>query len=357
MRLRAVLREVGRDIASGTARFGTFGALLALVVGALVLTDAATVAQQVSAAETFRSAGAATEVLTAEGRVDPAACDALADVPGVAAAGALRSAGGKVRISALPDAPVPAYDVSPGFARVLGSEDAGRSGVLLARELADALGASAGDTVATERGAVPIASVFDYPADGRRPGFGYAVLSVMSDRGPFDECWTSAWPQLTNLRGLLLTTLAPGGGGGDERPQVAQLNASLGSTFTGNAAFLSRPTGLATPAAAAIGAALGFLSVRLRRLQLASALHAGIARTDVLAIHLLETASWAIAATAIGLGTAAATTQLVPGADQRALLLTVAGIPLAAAAGVLVGAAAAGLTASERQLFRYFKDR
>ncbi|GAA4157349.1 hypothetical protein [Leifsonia shinshuensis] len=357
MKLSALFREAGRNIVTGTTRFALLGILSAVVFASLVLLDALTTSGLVASAERFRSSGAATEILVAEGRVDGAACEALAGVPGVTASGALRSSARKITIATLPDAPVPAHEVSPGFSAVVSDRAGSPSGVLLPRELADMIRAGLGDEVATDAGPMRVAEVFDYPSDGRRPGFGYAILSVGSALGSYDECWATAWPQLPNLRTLLLATMSPSAGDGADKPQIMQLNSSQGASFEGNASFTDRLTRAAAPAAAVIAAGIGFAGVRMRRLQHTSALHAGLRKGDLLALGLLEAGGWAAAAGVIGVGAAAVGASMVERGDQFAVFASLVGIPLAGVAGALIGTAVAAAAMSEKHLFRYFKDR
>lgn len=357
MRLRALLREAYRDTVGGTARFATFGLTLLLVLAGLAVADAAAVEQQVVAAQEFRASGAATRIIAAEGRIDPAACEVLTTVPGVSAAGAIRASGEPIVVRSLPGAPVPAYEVSPGFARVVAPDADVAAGALLSKDLADDLDAPAGTTVLTDRGEMRIGAAFDYPTDGRRAGLGYAVLAATPERTAFDECWVSAWPEIANIRALLLGTLRADGGGQEEPPQLVQLNASLGEEFGGGTTFLDRPTRAAVPVAALVALGLGYLSVRLRRLQLASALHAGVTRADAVAIQLLEAAAWAGTACVIGAGFAAVAAVALTGGESLAVFRALAGIPLAGFAGALSGAAIAAVEAREKQLLRFFKER
>jgi hypothetical protein len=357
VRFSSLCREAGRNIATGTARFALLSVLLGVILGSLVVIDGMTTSGLIASAERFRVSGAATETLVAEGRVDGEACEAVSKLPGVTASGALRSSARKITIATLPDAPVPLHEVSPGFAGIV-SDRAELSGrVLVSDELAESVGVSAGEVVATDAGPMPIAATYGYPSDGRRAGFGYAILSITNQAGEFDECWAQAWPQLPNLRTLLLATLIPSDGADEEKPHVSQLNSSLGALFEGSAAFAQRLTRVATPAAATIAAGLGLVSIRVRRLQQASALHAGVARGDLFAVNLLEGGAWAGSAGAIGMGFVVAVAASVGPGDRFAVFQSLASIPLAGVAGALVGVSVATAATSERQLFRYFKDR
>ncbi|MBO1740682.1 hypothetical protein [Leifsonia sp. TF02-11] len=360
MKFVSLLREAGRDIMSGTARFTLFSQVLILLIGGLVFVDALATARLVASAEAFRASGAATEILVAEGLVDGAACEALAGLPGVAASGALRSSERKIVIATIPDAPIPTYEISPAFAAVVSDPDSDPGtgeGILIPEDLARTVGVVAGESVVTDSGSVQIASVYRYPSDGRRAGFGYAILTPTNSTRPFDECWATAWPQIPNLRSLLLASMLPSTGTSSEKPTVAQLNSALGASFDGNAAFAGRLTRFATPLSATIALCLGFVSVRIRRLQQTSALHAGVSRGDLLALNLLEGGAWSAPAAVIGVALASVAAWMIGRDDQLALFEMFAGIPLAGMAGALIGVAVGSMTMSEKQLFRYFKDR
>lgn len=357
MRLTALLREAGRNIITGTTRFTLFATILTLTLTGFTVADATLIIQQIAAADHYRTAGGATQILTATGRIDPAACADLTQIPGVTAAGALRQSERKVTIATLPDAPVPTYEVTPGFPNVLGATRAVAAGAVASADVAHALGVTPGDILATDRGPLKISSTYNYPADGRRPGFGYALLAVTTDQSPYDECWVTAFPEITNLRALLFTTMQAGEPTSSDKPQLSQLNPSLGASFNGYGAFSSRITGSAAPVALIISTLIGFIAVRIRRLQLASALHAGIPRGDVVAFILLETAGWSAAAAAITVAAATWATSWAPAANASALAQTLVTIPLTGFAGALIGALAATLATQERHLFNYFKDR
>lgn len=357
MKLTNLLREALRNTVTGTSRFALFGILLAVVISGLALADSMSISRLTASAELFRSSGAATEVLVAEGRVDGSACEALADVPGVTHSGAVKSSDRRVTVATLPDAPVPEYEVSTGFAGVLSGAEVSSPGVLIPDDLAVTLGVAAGARVVTDAGPMTIASVYNYPADGRRAGLGYAVLAPTQASRLFDECWVTTWPQMPNVRSLLLATVVPNAGVNVDKPSVTQLNTSLGASFNGNASFRDRLTKAATPSAFAIAVGLGFVSVRMRRLELTSALHAGVVKSDLLALNLLEAATWAGAAGAIGVGLVCATIWGSPHEEQSALLQATVGVPLAGVAGALLGVVVASVTLSEKNLLRYFKDR
>ena len=359
MRLSALIHEAARNITSGTTRLTIFGCALALVVGGLTLVDALTIAQQVSLADKFRQAGGATMIITAQSGIDGNACEDLTETLGVNAAGALRESPQRITVSTLPDAPLPLYEITPGFLTVISVPVPSSAGLFLSSDIAKSLAVDPGESIETDSGKTQVAATFPYPADGRRPGLGYAALSTADSHKPFDECWATAWPQITNLRALLLTTVAPhpDADQGAERPRVSQLNGSLGESPSGDEAFLDRTTRGAAPLTGLIALLLGYVAIRLRRLQLASALHSGVKRLDLLTMQLVEACVWSVPAVLVGLSAAATATQLVPDGDQHALFLSVLSGSLAGFVGAIIGTAVGTITTSEKHVFRYFKDR
>lgn len=138
---------------------------------------------------------------------------------------------------------------------------------------------------------------------------------------------------------------------------ISQLNAVHGKSLDGNGQFRQRITRFAGVCGAIGGVALGLTSVRIRRLSLASALHAGVSHRALLGIVTLETLAWTAASAALTvpialvaaemLGEGVAAASLMPGLS--------AALPLwiGAFAGAWVGVA----TVKEHHLFVYFKTR
>jgi len=354
----AILREAARSIATGTARTLTFAIALGLTTLSLLAADLGSVRQLAEEAVRFTESGASVLTVTAVGRIDAAGCERLGEIPEVRAVGALRNAEGNVTVGALPRSPLPLREVSPGFPAVLRSDTVDAPGVILSRDASDLLALSLDGVLSTTAGTTRVAGVFEYPDDGRRPGFGYLALEVTADDRPFDECWVDAWPTLPDLAAILLTTVGPPvGSSQDEQPVLSQLNTSLGRTFEGETRFAQRPTAWAAPVAAVAAFVLAFVSVRIRRMQIASGLHAGVSRRAVYAMLGLETVSWSLPVMVWSLALIAMFTAAAEPGDRAALLLLGARISVLAQLGVLAGAAAAAGVIRERDLFAYFKDR
>ena len=174
---------------------------------------------------------------------------------------------------------------------------------------------------------------------------------------PFDSCWVSEWPQSSQVAQLLRGVLVPGQSSQANPPVLSQLNTTHGTAFDGSLQFADRVTQWAILLAFVAGFALAFASVRLRRLELAAALHLGLTRRALAALMTLEFAMWALPAALIGL-------LLAVGYSQTGLLTDVGNnlafgliLPVLTILGCGVGIATSTATISEDHLFRYFKNR
>ncbi len=345
MRWRSIASEAWRNITSGAALTVPLCAVLGALAAALTGLGSFETLALTAHAERFHDAGAAILILQAPGAVDGRACEALNGTPGVRS-GALRAAPGNVVGAALPDSSVPTYEVTSGLPGLLGAEPR-RAGVLLSPEVARTLG----DGLV----GVEVAGVYGYPDDGRRADLGYAVLVPTLASGAFDECWAETWPPSRELESLLRTSYAPRASGTDLR--ILQLNGTLGETFDGAAQFAARTTRWLPLLGAAAAFVIAFSAMRLRRVELASARHAGVRLADQLAIALGECLAWVAATIALVTPVVCAALLHAPRTDApahvHAALLTTA---LAVAAGV-AGSALAVLLSGERHLFRLVKQR
>lgn len=355
MRPSAILSEAWRNLATGTSRAAVFALGLAAVCGALAVADARNIVALEQRAAEFVASGASVRVLSAESGVTGASCDALAGVEGVGGAGALREHPA-LRLDAMPDNPLPAYTVTPGFAEVLGVDAVTAEGVWLSEETARTLEAVPGQNLSTAEGTLTIAGTFPYPDDGRDVRPGYAALVPSADTDPFDECWARVWPTSESTQELLLFAVAADSPE-DTALTTGQLNASLGETFDGAAGFDGRITRFAAPSTVLAGLLLGFVAVRLRRLEFASALHVGQSRRSQLATTLLETGAWSAAGLVLAGCALVLASHLGHLGEPGDVLAVVGPGLLAAVPGCLAGAALALALVREEHLFRYFKDR
>ncbi len=352
-----MLREAWRNIATGTTRTITLALLLSAASIGLAAADLLTVNGLAEEAEDFQRSGASIITLTAVGGIDGVTCEAMGHLPGVSAAGAIRATETGVVASALPSSTIPLMETSPGFAQVLRAERGPVPGLILSDQVSEALDLGIGDSLTTPTGRVPVGGTFDYPDDGRRAGYGYAVLApVHANQGAFDECWVDAWPISGQIPALLRMTLIPTGDGA-QPPVLSQLNTSRGIGFDGPARFVGRSTRNAPVAALVLGIGLGFAAVRTRRIQFAAALHAGASRRDLAAILGLEVASWTLPTAMFTIAIATFIAARAPNLGHGIALILGSRVSVLAVVGGFLGALAALLQVREHHLFRYFKER
>jgi hypothetical protein len=354
MRARAVLREAWRDISTGTARTRIL-ALSAVVVAALVSgSEIVSIHQLLERAREYHQSGASISILTAEGQVDGNRCDRLSEIPGVRASGAARTTSAQIKPTVLTRAPIPVSDASPGFVAVIGAHPHG-AGVLLGPEASAALGLSEHGFIATLSAKVRVSGTYAYPNDGRRPGYSYAAIAPTNSVAPFDECWINTWPSKDMTSALLSTIYVSSEM--SLQPTISQLNASRGTSFVGNEQFHQRITRFAGFCAAFGGIVLGLVSVRARRLSLASALHAGVSQRAIFSIVTLETLAWVVLSMALTVPTAALTTAFLGEGVANTTLIPGLSAALPLWPGAFAGAWLGMATIKEHHLFDYFKTR
>lgn len=355
MRWREALRDSVRDIASGAGWTATFAVLFFVLVGGLALSaDFATV-QTIAAARSYVESGSATYVMKADGRIDGRACEALASRRAVSAAGALREGGALLFASQLPQTPITAFTVSPGFSQIVDHTGNPRHpGIALSKDAAHSLGLQAGNRLTTDQGSTTVNAVFSYPDDGRDSSLAFAALvaAPVGDE-PFDACWVTIWPQDEAAVAAMGSTVLPDDGPEPERPVLSQLNQTRGQAFSVVTAFHHHDSALL---AVAVGAVLGATQVFRRRLALASDRHVGVERLAQVVTQASQTAVWS--ATGIAATTAVAVACLPVGdVDLVPLLLGTATVLCAGASAAVCSCAVATCLIRERALFRYFKNR
>lgn len=360
MRLRAVGHEAWLNIVSGTARAPILALALMTVAGMLTFADLRSVHEIDAQARQFQSSGASVLVLSAPGQVDPALCTRLGTQPGVRAVGAVRAAPATA-YAAAPQTSLPVYHVTPGFPAVLAPQLASvtAGGVVLSQEAADAVDARVGGRLDTLSGAATVVGIYPYPADGRMRGFGYAMLVPTLASGAFDSCWVDQWPQSEAMSQLIQGVLIPGAQENPDQAEVvlSQLNPTHGNRLDSRLQFEQRLTRWAPLAGFAAGFALSVVAVRMRRLELTSALHTGFKHRDLLAVTEVETLSWAAPTLFIGAGVTSVFAVVGTRQDCWPTVLLGMGTPAASFAAALAGTALSVALLREEHLFAYFKQR
>lgn len=357
MRVTSVLGESLRNTLTGASHAILLTLLTLTVIGGLAAAETLTVNTLTQRAQDYRAAGGDVTVISApptpEGDhfLSGAACDALAALPGIDAAGALREGGQRFTLAALPSAYYNVFDASPGLRAVLDVDGTPATpGLWLTDSVAAATAADTGDELVLDDGSnVTVSGVFDYPSDGRPVQLANAAIAPGPVDDSYDQCWIRSWPPITGLAALANSLLTPDADP-DTRVTTSRLNTTLAAEFDGATQFAERLTALAGPAAALAGLALGFAVTRTRRRAIAYHRHLGIPVSAQTLQVLIETAlpvgtAALIATAATGL---AATT---PEAWHLALRIIVIG-----SATALAGASVALATIRETHLFRYVKE-
>lgn len=357
MKLRSALSEAWRNLLSGATRAPLLVGVFVALVGVLLVADVRSVIDVQQAATRFREAGGAVSVLeTSNKGVDAVACEALAETAGIDSAGAVR-ASGTTRALGLPSTDLTVWEVTPGLLEQLvqtsSATGSTAAGIWLTVDLATVLAAGPGDSVETTQGPTVVAGIFDWPDDGRRRIFGYSVLSPVPAIGEFEQCWAEVWPVDDDTTALLYTTTDSTRG--DEA--LGQLNSSFGRSFDGIAMLDGRVTKWAPLISAVLAIGLSATAIRVRRLELAAALHARVSRPILTWQHIAEASAWlsagAIILTAVNLVLSATAGQ---GAVAETWVIGEYTIASAFGGGVL-GTVGAVVATRERHMFRYFKDR
>ncbi|MDR1077272.1 MAG: hypothetical protein LBL55_01125 [Propionibacteriaceae bacterium] len=354
MTVRGVLSEVWRNVSSGTTKAVMWALLTGALLTLLALADAATIRDLEGQAQAFQVTAANVRKLPAPGRIDPAACDGLISASTVGAVGAIREVD-PIQLSQAPGLPLTSYQVTVGFGPVIGLDSADPVGVWMEAGLAQALLVDRGDILTTAAGELPIAAVFTWPDDGRDARLGFAVLLPRAPDVAFDECWVRAWPVVDDndqlLRSTVIVSASP------VAAQIAQLNRNLGAELDANLLFRQRVTRHVQWVAPLAMAMIGFVASWRRRLEYASALHAGQARGAALLGVGLETLVWAATGTLLALVADLVGIRLLGLIQVGSVWLlgirVVVWSATAAAAGALLGAA----LIREKDLFRHFRTR
>ena len=384
MCLRAIWREACRNLLTGTSRTVALTLVLAACMIGAITVDWLQIRNLESNAAAWVSAGASTYVITAPGHIDGQTCSRLQAVDGVLAAGAFRSVDTRTVLAAFPSTGVPTYQTTPNAVTVFdiasnglhadGASSSARGlgdgmGIVLSREAADLIGADVGDRLALADGRqTTVTAVYDYPDDGRASGYGYAALEPVPENGMFDSCMVAAWPIPDDFDALLRYTV------GDAEPSAAadvnesdssqsvdatisQLNATLGTVPPSASSFRHRLTGMAFIVVTVVALLAAGASAWSRRVELASALHAGYRHVTLIAQLTMETAAICGAGTMMALPLAAyAVTTSQPG-DRLAMVAALARIAVSVDIGALVGIILVAAGVRERLLFWFFKER
>ncbi|MCW2289029.1 hypothetical protein [Leucobacter luti] len=316
-----------------------------------------TLVQQAAA---FQEAGANTRIVSAPGRVDGAACDALASNYGVVSA-AIKETPEQLKARVMMAAPLRQYVATPGIVNVLTAQDSSgepvnKPGAIVSEQVLEQFGRET-TTIEATYGPVDVAGSFRYPDDGRRDGLGFSAIypEVTSDT-PYDECWIRSWPEVPDISAMLNSVVIPSEGTDLEPSEFTQWNTTLGTTFDGDLQFENRASRFNAYLAFGVGLLVGLSSVRRRKLELASARHAGVTMGSLVGIHIIQSTVWVFSGSVLGFLSIAAISHPLGGSGTALNLLGVR-ILVLGALGALSGVCIGVCSIHERALFGYFQAR
>jgi hypothetical protein len=327
------------------------------LLGILLVADAWNIVSEIHQVEDFRNAGGSVIVLTAPHMIDGASCDRLRNLPGIRASGAVVQLANGLEVPALPDAEIPTFAATPGIAEIVKGRSSGPGGIILSQELAEQLVVGPGDSITTNSGLARVSQVFPYPSDGRLPILEYAALMPSTSAGTFDSCWADIWPPDSEKAALLRTAIVPSVTAVDNSIELRQLNSTVAPTAIGYPAYEARVTAAAGSAGVVLSWMLGSGVVWLRRLEIASALHAGVKKGALLVQVALEMLAGLLPGAILTFPAIAVTTRSVGATDRIAIWEGALLLALLSLASGVIGGLASVISIRESSLFRYFKER
>ncbi|MCL2783975.1 MAG: hypothetical protein FWD55_00785 [Propionibacteriaceae bacterium] len=352
MRFSTIIDEAQRNVVSGTTRMGVGFLVVSALLAVLALADLLTIAGIQNTTERYVASGSATRGLVAAHSVDATACDALASIDTIQSSGAMVSSTA-LRFSAAPAVSVQTFAASPGFSAVLDITDPVPGGVWMEANLAATLHARVGDIMPTQLGVIQVGGIFAWPQDGRDQRLSFAIVIPRLPSEAFDECWITAWP-INDANDILLrsTQLAMSSPG-----EIGQINTRLGTNYDAYAEFSMRLTRFTPLGALVVGLSVGYALSRLRRLEYASALHAGQTRSAQLLTCAFEALTWSAPSALLLIVIIWAVTAAFSIGETNAVLGIVGRVPLIGAAASILGAMIGCAQVRERNFFRMFKNR
>lgn len=362
VKIRVAAREAYRSIISGTSHTLVVTVALAVCIAMLFGMDLMQINRLIDDSRQYAQSGAATYTISLQDGINGVACEGLSGIDGVQAVGAIRQSDRKITFATLPSTGIPTYEVTPGAVRVFlptspdDGTDADGMGIILSSTVADTLGVQVGQTIAMNHsGDARVRGIYQYPDDGRDSQYSYAVLEPVNSDQPFDACLVRAWPVPNDIE--MLMYLAASITSKDQHPQISQLNSRFGSTPPSQTLFDERLTVFAPWVMLTVAFILGLVMIRMRRLEFASALHAGIPKEILVLQVLIELSASTVCAILLCMPLIVWVALAVDTSNMAAAYDSLLRVPVAGYAGLLVGGLVAIFLTHERQLFSYFKNR
>ena len=367
MKPTAILSEVWRNVATGTTRALACAGILTLIAAGTAVFDLTAITSLQHESRQWATSAAAIHIISGSKQIDPTTCANLTQTTGttggtttnpIQAAGALKS-NGEITLTAMPAAPLDAWQATPGLANVLGvgAREQTQPGVWISSQLAATLHAREGDDLPTTQGTMHISAVFPWADDSRdqRPAYAIITPTPIDTGQQWDECWATIDPANPGAEDLLNTAAIPGAA---PATQTKQANTMLGTNPDLDNHYRQRTTRIMlviTPIAAFV---IALTATRARRIEIADSLHMGLPRQGILATGMLETLAWTLPAILAATTTVYTTARWTSG-HANALTLTAIQLPALTAALITaqIGTITAITVIRDSQLFAFFKNR
>lgn len=369
MRAAEIWVEAWRNVSSGTARAVSLCVALTATIGLSAIAHTLFVTQLSTQAQQFQDAGASIYMLEADNNVDSAACDGLSGSDSVNASASLNATDG-LTFTTLPSRTIPTWEATPGLIELFSfthgptaPNTSTDQNIWLSESIAEQLGIDIGATITVHPPASPdttetleVSGIYHYPDDGRDQLFAEsAMLPVPPTHAASGLCLASFWPTSAEANPLLaLTMISPKDSDGSPRQyQTLQLNSTLGTDFTWSTSLAP----IFPIASAVAGLVIPLILLRIRQLEMASALHARVNKTS---LGLILSAEWLIWILPTAIMTLTAVSIIAFGYNidppTPAILSGITTLSTGALTSYFATALLA-LTAKEAQLFRIFQSR
>ena len=369
MKPTAILSEVWRSVATGTTRALACAGILTLIAAGTAVFDLTAITSLQHESRQWATSAAAIHIISGSKQIDPTTCANLTQTTGttggtttnpIQAAGALKS-NGEITLTAMPAAPLDAWQATPGLANVLGvgAREQTQPGVWISSQLAATLHAREGDDLPTTQGTMHISAVFPWADDSRDQRLAYAIITPtpINAGQQWDECWATINPANPDAEDLLNTT-ATAIPGAAPATQTKQANTMLGTNPDLDTRYRQRTTRSMLAITPIAAFAIAIMATRARRIEIADDLHMGMPRQGILATNALETLAWTLPAILTATAITYTTARWTSG-HANALTLTTIQLPALTAALIAaqIGAAIAITAIHDNQLFVFFKNR
>ena len=357
MRLDSIISEALRNIVSHTSKAALCASIVVFILVACISSDYYVIAQLQRKSDVIHMSGADITTLVASNHINSLSCDKASQSSIIQASGSLRKKE-SIKPLATPRNSITSYEVSSNFSSLLNISYQNTGGIWISQLVADSLKLQIGDFLDTEQGKTVIAGIYQWPHDGRDARLEYAVLipTISGQNTVMDECWAAAWPYNAYTEKILMNTLMVDQSDttGINFSTVHQNSDAKTSMYY---LFTHRITRYNWIIAAVLSGVVAFLSIRRRKVELASNLHCGVRFSELLLTLYCEQAVWLICAAIISfcisrvIGTYIFVTDIGVTQFQSIPILMVSVV------SIHIATAASLVTIREKKLYKYVAVR